>query len=168
MEEQELSAGEPESKKWPACCEDCTHEWQSKELTPDSNELLNIFLMILGGLTVLYGLFYYFPDLFPWLQGITTNPDFQTFIGVLGTSNIILGVFALLAGIGLFQEQEWAWGMGLMVLTFIVANTIQTIISTIAGGSFSVANLGFWLQIISLAFAVLGIPWLLATKARYY
>jgi len=168
MSDKDVGAGEPKEKKWPECCEDCTHDWQSKELTPDSNELLNIFLLILGGLTCLYGLFYYFPDLFPWLENITTNSDFQTFIGVLGTSNIILGVFALLAGIGLFQEQEWAWGMALMVLTFIIANTLQTVITTIAGGSFSFANIGFWIQIISLAFAVIGIPWLLATKARYY
>ena len=55
----ELSAGEPKTKKWPDCCNDCTHEWQSLELTPDSNELLNIFLIVLGGLTILYGLLYH-------------------------------------------------------------------------------------------------------------
>lgn len=162
-----MSEGEPNKKTWPDCCKECSHEWQSKALIPDSNELLNIFLMILGGLTLTYGIFYYFPGMFPWLQDITTNPDFQTFIGVLGSSNVILGVFALLAGIGMFQEQEWAWGMALMVLTFIIANTLSTVIAMVAGGSFDWANIGMWLQLVSIIVAVIGIPWLLATKARY-
>ncbi|MFX1295705.1 MAG: hypothetical protein ACFFD2_12745 [Promethearchaeota archaeon] len=55
-----------------------------------------------------------------------------------------------------------------MVLTFIVINTVSTFISTISGGTFSLANIGFWLQLLALGFAILGIPWLLATKARYY
>ena len=163
MEEQDLAPGEPASKKWPDCCNDCNHEWQSKELTPDSNELLNIFLMILGGLSVLYGIVLYFPDLLPFLSGITTNPDFQMMVGVFGSSNIILGGFAFIAGVGMFKEQEWAWGMSLMVLTFILANTLTTLIST--GFAFS---FGLIIQIISIACSVIGIPWLLATKARYY
>jgi hypothetical protein len=163
IQTQEIGAGEPDKKKWPDCCLDCTHNWQSKDLTPDSNELLNIFLMVLGGFTILYGLFQQFPDLFPWLTGLASNPDFQTFVGVLGGMHIILGGFALIAGIGMFREQEWAWGMSLMVLTFIIANTIMTIIST----PFDWANIGFWLQLLSLGFAIIGIPWLLATKARY-
>ncbi len=159
-----LAAGEPKTKKWPDCCQDCTHEWQSKELTPDSNELLNIFLIVLGGLTILYGIFQQFPDLMPWLSTLASDPAFQTFVGILGGMHIILGGFAFIAGIGMFKEQEWAWGMSLMVLAFIIANTIYSFIST----PFNLGNIGFWLQLISLAFAVIGIPWLLATKARYY
>lgn len=158
--------GEPSKKTWPDCCGECTHDWQSKALTPDSNELLNIFLMILGGLTVLYGLFLYFPEIFPFLGGLV-NPAVLTFMGVLGSSMLILGAFALLAGIGMFKEQEWAWGMALMVLVFIIANTVTTVISYITGGTFDWGNIGMWLQIVSLVFAVIGIPWLLATKARY-
>ncbi|MFX1295704.1 MAG: hypothetical protein ACFFD2_12740 [Promethearchaeota archaeon] len=106
--DRDLDIGEPKDKKWPVCCDDCTHEWQSKALTPDSNELLNIFLIVLGGLTILYGLFYYFPDLFPFLSDLAGSAEFQTFIGVLGTSNIILGGFSFIAGIGLFREQEYS------------------------------------------------------------
>ena len=159
--------GEPNKKTWPDCCNECSHEWQSKALIPDSNELLNIFLMILGGLTVLYGLFYYFPDMFAFLGTIVNEPAMQTFMGVLGSSMIILGAFALLAGIGMFQEQEWAWGMALMVLVFIIANTLTTVIATLTGGTFDWGNIGMWLQLVSLVIAVIGIPWLLATKARY-
>jgi uncharacterized integral membrane protein len=58
-------------------------------------------------------------------------------------------------------------GMALMVLVFIIANTISTVINYIIGGTFSVTNIIMWLQIISIVFAIIGIPWLLATKARY-
>jgi cytochrome b subunit of formate dehydrogenase len=158
--------GEPKQKSWPECCADCTHDWQSKELTPDSNELLNIFLMILGGIAILYGLMTYFPAIFSGLSIIFT-PEVLAFMGVLGTSNLILGAFALLAGIGMFKEQEWAWGMALMVLVFIIANTISAVINYIIGGAFNWQNIIMWLQIISCVVAVIGIPWLLATKARY-
>lgn len=159
--------GQPKNKAWPECCKDCTHEWQSKELTPDSNELLNIFLMILGGLTILYGLFYYFPSTFAFLGVVVTDPSMVTFMGVLGTSNIILGAFAFLAGIGMFKEQEWAWGMALMVLVFIIANTLSTVIGFLIGGVAWWLSIGNWFQLVSIVFAILGIPWLLATKARY-
>ena len=99
--------GEPSAKKWPDCCDECTHDWQSKELTPDSNELLNIFLLILGGLAILYALMTYFPTIF---AGFLLPPDLVAWISVLGPSSFILGAFAFLAGIGMFKEQEWAWG----------------------------------------------------------
>jgi preprotein translocase subunit Sss1 len=156
--------GQPKNKAWPECCKDCTHEWQSKELTPDSNELLNIFLIILGGLAFFIGIMGYFPTIF---AGITLPPDLIAWISVLGPTNFILGAFALLAGIGMFKEQEWAWGMALMVLVFIIANTIGFIINLITTLAFDWTSIIFWLQLVSVVFAVLGIPWLLATKARY-
>jgi len=55
-----------------------------------------------------------------------------------------------------------------VVLTFIIANTLTTIIAYIVNGTFDWVNLGMWLQIVALGFALVGIPWLLATKARYY
>ncbi len=158
----------PSNKQWPECCDQCVSDWKNKANLPDSNELLNIFLIIIGGITVIYGFSYYFPSLFTWLQDITTNPDFQTYFVVLGSIHVIIGCFSIIAGIGMFQEQEWAWGMALLILTFIIINAIVTLINTVAGGSFSLDNISFWIQLISIPFAALGIPWLLATKERYF
>ncbi|HUX99435.1 MAG TPA: hypothetical protein VMV49_07780 [Candidatus Deferrimicrobium sp.] len=158
--------GEPKQKSWPECCEDCTHQWQAKELTPDSNELLNIFLMILGGLCILFGLMIYFPEIFSGLA-IIFPAEVMAFMGILGTSQLILGGFALLAGIGMFKEQEWAWGMALMVLIFIIANTISAVINYIITPPFQWDNIIMWIQIASCVIAAIGVPWLLATKARY-
>ncbi|NVM28790.1 MAG: hypothetical protein HWN65_08100 [Candidatus Helarchaeota archaeon] len=165
-EKPETEQTPPKSKEWPMCCkEDCTHDFQNKVDIPDSNELLNTFLIIIGILTTLYGIHYYFPDIVPWLAAIGSIEP--TLIGILGTSMIILGGFALLAGIGMFQEQEWAWGMALMVLVFIIVNTIATVGGYLVGGVAWWSSWGAWLQIVSIIFAVIGIPWLLATKARY-
>ncbi len=157
----------PEKKSWPDCCEECTHDFQNKATVPDSNELLNIFLIALGILTIIYGINYYFPWLIPGLEAVTGNEAVAAFLGVLGNSMIILGGFALLAGIGMFQEQEWAWGMALMVLVFIIANTIMTVINLIMGGTQWWLNWAAWIQLVSVVVAIIGIPWLLATKARY-
>ena len=158
----------PSNKQWPGCCEECSSDWKNAANLPDSNELLNIFLIIIGGITVIYGFSYFFPSLFTWLQDITTNPDFQTYFIVLGSIHVILGSFAIIAGVGMFQEQEWAWGMALLILTFIIINAIVTLINTLVGGSFSLDNISFWIQVVSVPFAALGIPWLLATKERYF
>ncbi|MFX1293739.1 MAG: hypothetical protein ACFFD2_02600 [Promethearchaeota archaeon] len=158
----------PLNKQWPECCDQCSSDWKNKASLPDSNELLNIFLIIIGGITVIYGLSYYFPSLFTWLQDITTNPDFQTYFILLGSIYVIFGFSAIIAGIGMFQEQEWAWGMALLILAFIMINAIITLITTLAGGSFSLYNISFWIQIVSVPFAAFGIPWLLATKERYF
>ncbi|NVM28791.1 MAG: hypothetical protein HWN65_08105 [Candidatus Helarchaeota archaeon] len=173
MSELEAKEKPPESKTWPQCCKDCTHDFQNKETIPDSNELLNIFLIVLGCLTIVYGINYLFPGLIPGFADIVLalGPEALSFISTLGTvmgwTLLILGIFALLAGIGMFQEQEWAWGMALMVLTFIIANTLATVIGYFGGGVQWWTSWGAWLQIVSLVFAVIGIPWLLATKARY-
>ena len=67
---------------------------------------------------------------------------------------------------GLNAEQEWAWGMGLLVLLFIVATSVTGMLSTIGSGTW--LSINFLIQILCIAASGLGIVWLLGTKGRYY
>ena len=100
---------DPKKKSWPDCCEECTHDWQNKATLPDSNELLNIFLIVLGGLTIIFGIFHFFPDIFAFMGIGIVEPAAQTLLGVFGSRMLILGGWTLIAGIGMFQEQEYVY-----------------------------------------------------------
>ncbi|MBD3230965.1 MAG: hypothetical protein GF329_22490 [Candidatus Lokiarchaeota archaeon] len=150
----------------------CRHSFKDINEIPDSNELLNLFLVILGALYVFQGIVvgWFGPFLPPWLTGITSWPgisDVLTLLATLGgTYQLIIGVGALISGIGLNAEQEWAWGMGLLVLVFIAVTSITGFITAITTATW--LSLTGLIQIISMVASVLGIFWLLGTKERYY
>jgi len=160
------------TKREPGRCthnEKCIHEFKDGTTLPDSNELLNIFLIILGIFYILQGIMYYFPWIFSFgtagnlMSTLIGDPNFAAFAGTLSGNYFVIGGGAFLAGVGMFQEQEWAWGMALIILGIIIAGSI---IGVIFG--FAITSVIWWLQVLSLAFAAIGIPWLLATKERYY
>lgn len=159
--------GEPASKKWPECCDSCTHNWQSEELTPKHGVIIiNIFLLIIGVISILYALIVYLPTYFAFVLPPEVIVLLTTMGGPLGTITIVLGLFAFIAAIGMFNAQEYAWGMGLMVLAFIIANSFTQVWALLTTGA-PWTSITFWLQLISVVIAVIGIPWLLARKARF-
>ena len=112
---------------------------------------------------------------FVWDTIITGEEGVAAFKGLLGDSALIrtvLGAFCLIAGIGMFQEQEWAWGMAIVLLSVIIVTTGGAVISSIvtpiiSSATFNFWSWAFWIQLIAVSFAALGILWLLATKSRY-
>lgn len=149
----------------------CRHSFKDINEIPDSNELLNLFLVILGGLYVYQAIISFlglFIPLPPFLTGFLAWPGIGDTLAVLaslgGTYQIIIGAGALISGIGLNAEQEWAWGMGLLVLIFIAVTSITNMIASLA----SWLSVGFFIQIICIIASVLGLFWLLGTKERYY
>ncbi|MHA1270349.1 MAG: hypothetical protein ACTSPY_11220 [Candidatus Helarchaeota archaeon] len=163
-----------EKKKKSNTCEYnayCRHHFKDINEIPDSNELLNAFLIILGGIYVYQAIVQWFGAFLPsWLTGIITYPGVSDVLTILSTFNgtyqLIIGAGALIAGIGLNAEQEWAWGMGLLVLVFIAITSLTGLISIVTLGTW--LSLTFLIQIVSVAASVLGIFWLLGTKERYY
>ena len=151
----------------------CRHKFKDINTVPDSNELLNAFLVILGGLYVFQAIMTFLSSflLLPsWLTGITSLPGVSDLLTVLstlgGTYQLIIGVGALVCGIGLNAEQEWAWGMALLDLAFISVLSITGIITAITTATWM--SLTFVIQIVCVIAGVLGIFWLLGTKERYY
>ncbi|MFX0056993.1 MAG: hypothetical protein ACFE8J_01690 [Candidatus Heimdallarchaeota archaeon] len=137
----------------------------------DSNELLNI-LMILIGLAFIFkavmeflawaGI--YAPS---WLVDADLAEAFSIF-GSQGIISILLGFWCLVAGIGMFREEEYAMGMGLVVLSILAAVGITAIIGWItAPGSFDIAYWPNYIIIVATVVGVLGFFWLLFTYKRY-
>nr|MDO8112197.1 hypothetical protein [Candidatus Sigynarchaeota archaeon] len=155
---------------------------KEKKEVKDSNELLNIFLIIIGGIYIFQGIVYYVEIYFPGTFGfippaiasiiLGTGDGSEAFKNLMGDSALIrtvLGAFCFISGVGMFQEQEWAWGMAVVLLSVIIVTTGGAIITSII--NWTNANLtswAWWIQIISVAFAALGILWLLGTKERYH
>ncbi|MFW9998576.1 MAG: hypothetical protein ACFE88_00535 [Candidatus Hermodarchaeota archaeon] len=132
----------------------------------DSNELLNILMIIIG----LLFLFKAVMEFLAWADIITpswaVDPAVLSVFGGQATVSTLLGFWCLVAGVGLFREEEYALGMGLVVLSIMAASGIMTMISWV-GGSFDVAYWPNYLIIIATIVGVLGFFWLLFTYKRY-
>ncbi len=136
------------------------------EKKKDSNELLNFLMIIIGLLFIFKAV----TEFLAW-AGIVV-PDWadtsavQSVFGGQGAISILLGFWCLIAGIGLFREEEYALGMGLVVLSIMAVSGIMTMISWV-GGSFDVAYWPNYIIIIATIVGVLGFFWLLFTYKRY-
>ncbi len=160
---------------------------EKKKEVKDSNELLNIFMIVIGAIFIFQGVIYYvelyFPGTFGFLPafildnlGGTGGGDatqaFQNLMGDSALIRLVLGAWCFIAGIGMFQEQEWGWGQALVLLSIIIVTTAGGVITSIVNWDptlvGNVMSWAWWLSIISVAFAALGILWLLGTKERYH
>jgi hypothetical protein len=155
---------------------------KEKKEVKDSNELLNIFLMIIGGLFIFQGIIYYVEAYFPGTFGFMPpevmaivygtgegTDAFQSLMGDSALIRLVMGAWAFIAGVGMFQEQEWAWGMAIVVMSMILVTTGGTVISAFINfSSISWISWAWYIQLISVVFSALGILWLLGTKERYH
>ncbi|MFX1452149.1 MAG: hypothetical protein ACFFCM_15035 [Promethearchaeota archaeon] len=140
----------------------------SEKSKKDSNELLNILMIIIGALFVLLGIM----NILAW-AGIDVgfdldNPAVQEVLTVLGPSglvSIVLGFWCLVSGIGMFREEEYAMGMGLVVLSVMAVQTLSVMLSW--GGIEWWTNWINYILIIAFIIGVLGFFWLIFTYKRY-
>lgn len=137
----------------------------------DSNELLNILMIIIGLLFILKAVMeflawagIYSPT---WLTGTGVDEALSIF-GGQGVISLLLGFWCLVSGIGMFREEEYAMGMGLVVLSIMAAVGIMAIVGWIsAPGSFDPVYWPNYIIIGATAVGVLGFIWLLFTYKRY-
>ncbi len=144
---------------------------ETKVKKKDSNELLNFLMIIIGILFIFKAVMellawagIYAPA---WLTGTGVDEALSIF-GGQGIVSLLLGFWCLISGIGMFKEEEYAMGMGLVVLSIMAAVGITAIIGWIsAPGSF---DLGYWPNYITIVAAIvgaLGFVWLIFTYKRY-
>ncbi|MFX1566833.1 MAG: hypothetical protein ACFFCV_00540 [Promethearchaeota archaeon] len=132
------------------------------EKKKDSNELLNILMIIIGGLFVLMGLI----NILAWL-GIDVGfaISIPAILGSSGLVSIVLGFWCLISGIGMFREEEYAMGMGLVVLSVMAVQTLSIMLTW--GGTEWWTNWINYIILIAFIIGVLGFFWLVFTYKRY-
>ncbi len=141
----------------------------------DSNELLNILLIIIGLVFLFVAAMQFLAwagIVVPtWLSDFATDPDLAsalTFFGAQGLISAILGFWAIIGGIGMFREEEYALGISLVVLSIMAVTSISPIIGWIANpASFDVAYWPNYITIVAFVLGILGFFWLLFTRKRY-
>ncbi len=136
------------------------------EKKKDSNELLNILMIIIGLVFVVKAIleFLTWAGILP-ISWAITDAVLSVF-AAQGIISLLLGFWCLVSGIGMFREEEYAMGMGLVVLSIMGASGIMTMIGWI-GGSFDAAYWPNYIIIAATAIGVLGFIWLLFTYKRY-
>ncbi len=145
-----------------------------KSKVKDSNELLNVIMIILGLLFLFKGVMDFLAwggIIVPSWLDITTTPEVAaalTMFGSQGLISIALGFWCLVAGIGMFREEEYAMGIGLVVLSLMALSGVSSVIGWITNPiSF---DLVYWPNYIVLGAFIVGLVgfiWLLFTYKRY-
>ena len=141
----------------------------------DSNELLNVLMIILGLLFLFKGIMDFLAwagIIVPsWLADFATDPDLAaalTLFGSQGLISIALGFWCLIAGIGMFREEEYALGMGLVVLSLMALTGVNAVIGWVSNpASFDLAYWPNYVVLGAFIIGVLGFLWLLFTYKRY-
>jgi len=134
----------------------------------DSNELLNILLILLGILYLLKVILYFVSLVgIPLPTWLISTADLATYGGQEYLSAAI-GFWCIVAGIGMFREEEWALGVGLMTTSLLVVDTIMTVIGWILALTFDFMSVGTWITLVIFLVGLLGFFWLLFTMSRYH
>jgi hypothetical protein len=141
----------------------------------DSNELLNFLLIIIGIIfifTAVMSFLAWAGVVVPaWLADFATNPDLEASLAFFGTQGLIqavLGFWAIVSGIGMFGEQEWAMGQALVVLSIMAVTSISPIIGWLTvPTSFDIAYWPNYIIIVAFILGIVGFFWLLFTRKRY-
>ena len=134
----------------------------------DSNELLNFLMIIIGLLFIFKAVMeflawsgIYAPE---WAE---VDDAVLAVFGGQATISVLLGFWCLVSGIGMFREEEYAMGMGLVVLSIMAASGIMTMIGWATPGAFDAAYWPNYLIIVATIVGVVGFFWLLFTYKRY-
>ncbi len=146
---------------------------QPTQTTPkkQSSTILNLLLIIFGVIFIAQGVVntlvsYTTVTVPPWLLStLGSTTEAQALLGAVGWANIALGAWALISGLALFAEEEWAMGQALVIFSLIAVNSIPMAITNILAGDWGVVYT--YIYILGGLVGVLGFFYLLITSRRY-
>ncbi|MFW9781222.1 MAG: hypothetical protein ACFFFB_02955 [Candidatus Heimdallarchaeota archaeon] len=129
-----------------------------------SSGLFNFLLFALGCVFIFKGVLEFLPNI-----GITPPSEWDPGLSAgQWLLSVVMGIWCVISGIGLFKEAEWAMGQALVLLSLMVVVTIGQILSWIMNlGSFDYRAIPNYIIIIAFSLGAFGIIWLLATRKRY-
>ncbi|MBD3230183.1 MAG: hypothetical protein GF329_18535 [Candidatus Lokiarchaeota archaeon] len=131
-------------------------------------------LMASGILILILGVMDLLNFNFIWNYISTVVPDgseIANMIPVAGVTNFVIGIFAIIGGYGLIIDQEWAWGISMLILTYTAVQAVVYIATNflpmITSPSDLLASSTFWVGLVVLIISVIGIIYLGITKYKY-
>lgn len=125
--------------------------------------LYGIILMVSGGFILVTGILNslgisvlndYLGELAPELSVIWEST---------GWTHMAIGAWGIIGGIGLIKDQEWGWGISLVILTLVII----TFLADVIAGLMSIMDILGWVKLAALIIAGVGIVYLLLTKEKY-
>ena len=137
----------------------------SKSKVKGSSGIFNVTLFALGLVFIFKGILEFLPNI-----GILPPPGWDPALGVSGQwlLSVVMGIWCVISGVGMFKEAEWAMGQALVLLSLMVVVTIGQILSWIINpGSLDWRYWPNYIIIIAFSLGAFGIIWLLATRKRY-
>jgi hypothetical protein len=134
--------------------------------------LYGILLMAAGGFVIVLGIL----DLlnmnfiYNYLVG-TGNPDLAAMLPTVGITNFIIGIFAIIGGYGLIIDQEWGWGISMLILVYTAAQAAIYLVNSAIELSISPSSLNALavaiVSGITIVVAAVGMIYLGLTKYKY-
>ena len=89
-------------------------------------------------------------------------------LGGQGLVTLVLAIWCIVSGLGLFKEAEWAMGQALVVLSIMIATGVAPLIGLILDpASFSWEDISGIINLVAFIVGVVGFIWLLITRRRY-
>ena len=136
---------------------------------------------ILNLLVIIFGVVFAFLGLIQLLSGFgLTLPGWLVSVyATLGTSEVLallaagawttagIGIWAIIAGIFLFKEEEWAMGQTLVILSLMALNSIPFVVAEFMSGAVNWASVFLWVYIVVGLVSIVGFVYLLITSKRY-
>ena len=137
----------------------------SKSKVKGSSGIFNILLFVVGLVFIFKGLLEFLP-----IIDILPPPGWDPALGVTGQwlLSVVMGIWCVISGVGMFKEAEWAMGQALVLLSLMVVVTIGQILSWIViPGSLDWTYWPNYIILVAFSLGAFGIIWLLATSKRY-
>jgi hypothetical protein len=132
--------------------------------------LYGLILILAGGLIVVTGLLNALGISFlsDQLQSLGYS-DLAAMASSVGYLHIAIGAWGIIGGVGLIKDQEWGWGIALVVLSLVIVTFIVDVILGLkAAIETSIwTDWVLWIKLVALIVAGVGIVYLLMTKEKY-
>ena len=97
--------------------------------------------------------------------------DVAVMLSITGIMSLVIAMFAIAGGFGLIIDQEWAWGISMLVLTYsAVVSVINVIQSNMSLGVNPSDTIAMAIMVVSIAIIVvsaIGLVYLGLTKYKY-
>ena len=144
----------------------------SSSKVKSSSSILNILIIAVGGIFLFRAIIDFLT-----LAGLILPAILDEWVGAVGgvaalggqgLVSLVLAIWCIVSGLGMFKEAEWAMGQALVVLSIMVATGVAPLIGLIiAPASFSWGVISGIINLVAFIVGVVGFIWLLVTRRRY-